>query len=303
MGAPLHEAPTPRRAFDSWEVVRACPACEVIGRGRRLVHFRAQTRCTACGHVYLCPRPTQKAIAYAYNRPEAYAQWLRDDKTRALMWDKRVSRLQRFAARGRLLDVGAGTGAFLDRLSRGGSWQVDGTEISTQATELASRHYGITLRQGQLGSLDLPESHYDVVTLWHVLEHVPDVGSTLRDVSRVLRPGGLAVIAVPNDSLLLRLPLAAARDTCCPSSRTSRSNVRLMLGAPSPGDEIHLHHFSPRTLKRAVGRARLRVQYVGIDDHYPRPSWKTDAKIRVGTALVRIAGVNLSPTIFLVARG
>jgi ubiquinone/menaquinone biosynthesis C-methylase UbiE len=214
------------------------------------------------------------------------------------MWDKRARRLETFAQGGRILDIGAGTGAFLHKLAQGASWQIDGTEISAQAVKLASLHYGITLRHGALDAIDLPAEHYDVITLWHVLEHVPDARATLSEVARLLRPGGLAMIAVPNDSLAVRLPLVIARDAI---RRPLRSNLRLMMGAPVPGDEIHLHHFSQGTLMRTVRRAGMAVRYVGVDDHYPKPTWKTDMKVRVGATLLRMTRTNCFPTILLVA--
>jgi SAM-dependent methyltransferase len=212
------------------------------------------------------------------------------------MWDKRAGRLETFVRGGRILDVGAGTGAFLHTLSQSGRWQIDGTEISAQAAELALRRYDITLRQGALGAVALPASHYDVVTLWHVLEHVPDVHSTLTEVARLLKPGGLAMIAVPNESLGVRLPLVMARDRI-----SGRADLRLMMGAPVPGDEIHLHHFSQRTLLRTIRGAGMTVRWVGVDDHYPRPSWKTDMKVRLGAAILRLTGVNCFPTMLVVA--
>jgi len=221
-----------------------------------------------------------------------------DEKTRSVMWDKRARRLETFAQGGRILDIGAGTGAFLHRLAQGGGWQIDGTEISAQAVELARIHYGITLRHGPLGAIALPANRYDVITLWHVLEHVPDVRATLSEVARLLRPGGLAMIAVPNDSLAVRLPVVIARDAI---RRSPRSNLRLMMGAPVPGDEIHLQHFSQTTLTRTVRRAGMAVRYVGIDDHYPNPTWKTDMKVRIGATLLRMTRTNCFPTILLVA--
>jgi SAM-dependent methyltransferase len=214
------------------------------------------------------------------------------------MWAKRARRLEAFARGGRVLDIGAGDGAFLHTLARTGRWQIDGTEISAQAVELASLQYHVALRQGALDDFQLPAQSYDVVTLWHVLEHVPDVHATLSETARLLTPGGIAVIAVPNESLAVRLPLVLGRGIVRPSRR---SDLRQMVGAPVPGEEIHLHHFSQGTLVRAVASAGLAVRYVGVDDHYPTPTWKTDLKVRVGATVLRLTRINCFPTVFLVA--
>jgi SAM-dependent methyltransferase len=215
------------------------------------------------------------------------------------MWEKRARRVETFARGGRILDVGAGTGAFLHTLVQsGGGWQIDGTEVSARAVELASLHYGIDLRHGALDAIDLPAELYDVITLWHVLEHVPDVRTTLTEVSRLLRPGGLAIVAVPNESLAVRLPVVIARDLV---RHPLGANLRLMMGVPVPGEEIHLHHFSQGTLVQAVRRAGMVVRHLSVDDHYPKPTWKTDLKVRIGAALLRMTGTNFFPTMFLVA--
>jgi SAM-dependent methyltransferase len=293
-------SPTSKSVFYNWEVITSCPACGAPDSGRPLIRFRAQSRCAICRHVYLSPRPTQQAIADAYNRPDAYAQWLVDEKTRAVMWAKRARRLETFARGGRVLDVGAGTGAFLHTLAQSGHWHLDGTEISAQAVELASLHYGITLRHGALADFDLPGQSYDVITLWHVLEHVPNVRTTLKEVARLLAPGGMAVIAVPNESLAVRLPLVMARRMV---RQSRQADLRRMMGAPVPGEEIHLHHFSRGTLMQAAHRAGLAVRYVGVDDHYPKPTWKTDTKVRIGATVLRVTRINCFPTMLLVAEG
>lgn len=277
-----------------------CPACGALHRGQPIACFRAQCRCSACRHVYLSPRPTQEAITEAYGRPEAYAQWLVDEETRAIMWEKRIRKVERFTAGGRILDVGAGTGAFLHGLSKTGRWRIHGTEISGQAVELAASRYGIELRHGELADIDLPSDHYDLITLWHVLEHVPDVRATLATVVSALKPRGIVVIAVPNDSISVRVPLVIARDVV---RRSDQSGLRIMMGSPVLGEEIHLQHFSQRSLVRTARRTGLKIRHLGVDDHYPKPSRKTDLKVRLGVTMQRLTRVNCFPTMLLVAEG
>jgi SAM-dependent methyltransferase len=143
--------------------------------------------------------------------------------------------------------------------------------------------------------------------MWHVLEHVPHVQRTLSEVARLLRPGGVLIAAVPNDSTSVRLPLVMVRDAVRWTAmirrpgRSYASGVDLMFGDPVPGHEIHLQHFSARTLKRSVARAGLNVGHMGIDDHYPQPDRRTAAKVALGRALLRATRINVSPTLFIVA--
>ncbi|MBF6608733.1 MAG: class I SAM-dependent methyltransferase [Flavobacterium sp.] len=94
---------------------------------------------------------------------------------------------------GRLLDVGCGTGDFLLAAKLKG-WDVIGIEPNERARSLATEK-GLDFKP-DLQSL--PDNSIDVVTMWHVLEHVPDYNHQMAELKRVLRPGGSIFIAVPN---------------------------------------------------------------------------------------------------------
>lgn len=97
---------------------------------------------------------------------------------------------------GSLLDIGAGTGAFLNTMHTAG-WKVRGIEPDSTARTKAGELYGLLLDSpDMLGRL--PSASFDVVTLWHVLEHVHDLHEYIEQIRRVLKPGGTIVIAVPN---------------------------------------------------------------------------------------------------------
>lgn len=97
---------------------------------------------------------------------------------------------------GSLLDIGAGTGFFLHYMQKKG-WQVTGTEVNEAARALASAERGLSLLPaGDLFSL--PPRSFDVITLWHVMEHLHDPGKFWHEFTRLLRPGGTLIIALPN---------------------------------------------------------------------------------------------------------
>ena len=97
---------------------------------------------------------------------------------------------------GRLLDVGSGDGVFLRDLE-GLGWNAIGLEVSDQAATNAA-NLGIAVRVGQLTDQLFDPQVFDVVRLWSVLEHVSDPLSSIREVFRVLQPGGWTIIQVPN---------------------------------------------------------------------------------------------------------
>ena len=97
---------------------------------------------------------------------------------------------------GRLLDVGCGSGAYGASLIRLG-WQVDGIEPDARAAELARRQ-GLTVQQTSAEEAILPESAYDVITLWHSLEHLHNPVAVLRNLRPALKQDGLLLVEVPN---------------------------------------------------------------------------------------------------------
>jgi SAM-dependent methyltransferase len=114
------------------------------------------------------------------------------------LYTRRVRWVERAApARGRVLDVGCGRGLLLRAFQRHG-WEVRGTEFSDGAARYPREMLGLTVDVGSLEDLALPAAHFDAVTLWHVLEHVPDPRVTLAEAHRLLKPGGALLVGVPN---------------------------------------------------------------------------------------------------------
>lgn len=94
---------------------------------------------------------------------------------------------------GSLLDVGAGTGDFL-KVAKEKGWDVHGMEPNLNAKNLALQK-GICLK----ASLnDFEGKQFDVVTLWHVLEHIPNLEKTITQLTNLVKPNGILLIAVPN---------------------------------------------------------------------------------------------------------
>ena len=95
--------------------------------------------------------------------------------------------------KGRLLDIGAGTGDFLVMAAKN-DWQTTGFEPSEKARGIAKTK-GVRFIE-QLS--DIEDHAIDVVTMWHVLEHVPDIEAHITELKRIIKPDGVIIIAVPN---------------------------------------------------------------------------------------------------------
>ncbi len=105
---------------------------------------------------------------------------------------------------GRLLDIGCAMGAFLS-IARDNGWQCHGVERSAYAASVArQRHSGIEIFAGRLRDKGYPSGFFDVITMWDVIEHLPDPLEELKEVRRILKPGGLLLVNTPNEKALLR---------------------------------------------------------------------------------------------------
>ncbi|NHN25570.1 class I SAM-dependent methyltransferase [Flavobacterium jejuense] len=106
---------------------------------------------------------------------------------------KKVSLLSKYNKKGTVLDIGAGTGDFLVAAKKQG-WLITGIEPNSKAKEIA-----ISKKVTFSDSLEKLEDHsFDVITMWHVLEHVPNLEYQIIQLKRLLKPNGTIIIAVPN---------------------------------------------------------------------------------------------------------
>ncbi|TBX71191.1 class I SAM-dependent methyltransferase [Flavobacterium silvisoli] len=95
--------------------------------------------------------------------------------------------------KGRILDIGAGTGDFLV-VAKNDGWQITGIEPSTKAKTIALNK-GVSFAEN-LAVLE--DQSFDVITMWHVLEHVPNLEEYISELKRLIKPNGTIIIAVPN---------------------------------------------------------------------------------------------------------
>ena len=183
--------------------------CNLCGeRQTRELHGIARlARCVRCGLIYVNPRPNGEAIAGQYGTeyfhcPQPVHGGYEDyesDREEILATFRRRLRLIRPllpAARPRLLDVGCATGMFLE-VAREEGWSARGLDISDYALGRA-RSKGFAVERGTLPGATLPEGAFDLLTLWDVIEHVPDPSATLAACHRLLAPGGLLVMSTPD---------------------------------------------------------------------------------------------------------
>jgi SAM-dependent methyltransferase len=223
-----------------------CPSC-----GSELVdfvmdvtdHFLSKEQfklyhCSSCDLVFTWPRPEEARIG-DYYKSEDYVSHSSTKKglvNRAYNFVrsytlKRKLKLVKALTDGRdLLDIGAGTGHFLKVMSDNG-FNALGLEPDEDARNVASRESGIVLRRIQ-ELHELGDSSFDVVTMWHVLEHVYNLRKDLQQITALIRKDGVLIIAVPNHT---------SKDAGKYGSNWAAYDV-----------PRHLYHFSPASIKKLV---------------------------------------------------
>lgn len=217
----------------------ASPFCP--GNGRGLL------RCDRCGLVRVQELPSTATLATLYDASYfrnarsgelGYSDYAADESNIRRTARRRLAHLERLTVSGRLLDVGCALGFFVDEAAQRG-WQAEGLEFSTYAVAEAQRR-GLRVQAGTLENVDLPAARFDVLTLYDVIEHVPDPRAVLQAAARLLHPGGLLELTTPDvDSLPARL--------------AGRRWIGYKLS------EEHLYYFAQPTLRRLLAETGFEV--------------------------------------------
>lgn len=201
-------------------------------------------RCSSCGLARTLPRPAADRLpayypAAYYGTPSGRRFPALAERLQQQLYAMRARGVERLAGGvGRVLDIGCGRGFLLDAFRRRG-WDVHGTELDERSSAYAREVLAIPVQVGPPGSGRWPDGHFDAVALWHVLEHMAEPETALAEVARLLRPGGVLMVGVPN--------FASAE------ARLARGGW-FHLDVPR-----HLNHLTPRWLEAALGAAGLDV--------------------------------------------
>ena len=249
-------------ATDAGAARPACPLCG--GGGERAVVYRLRpfdvVRCPACGGLQRDPLPDQQEME-SYYRDAAYLGGTYFSEAaagpeaalhrEALDWLAARRRARGLATTGRLLDVGAGSGAFLAAARRQG-WDAQGLEISPELADRAQAHSGAVVRTGDFASMALADGAFDCVAMWDVLEHCLDPGVFLDRACSLLAPGGVLVILTIDAASLFNAVAHAA---------WKASGGRVVRPLELLYDKRHNHYFTRATLRGLLQRHGLRVAH------------------------------------------
>lgn len=219
------------------------PFCPANGRGL--------VKCKNCGLVYVGQQPEAEELyalygeTYFHNDESGevgYTNYIKDEANIRRTVNRRFEHIEKFVKPGRLLDVGCAMGFFIDEASKRG-WQVEGMDVSHFAVQYVKERFGHEAYQGSLKTLDLEEGAYDLVTMFDVIEHVPDPKGYMVEVGKLLKSGGIFELATPDvDSI--------------PAKLTGKRWIGYKLS------EEHVYYFSVNTLRQMLDFAGFDVVHV-----------------------------------------
>lgn len=221
--------------------------------------FEQVVRCETCDLVYLNPRLKSDLIIDSYADGDDQS-FIDQDPMRVRTFTKALKDLARkhqipLNKKTQVLDIGCAGGAFL-QAARSLGLSTVGIEPNRWLSQYAKTTHKLDVRPGVLADHHFPDSSFDLITLWDVIEHVPNPNAELTEIYRILKPGGILVINYPDyDSLPARL-----------------------LGRKWPfWLSVHLTYYTPATIRKQLEKASFEILSLA-------PHWQT---LEMGYALKR----------------
>lgn len=210
-------------------------------------------KCRKCGLVYLNPRPSSQELAKLYDKDYFAGNSINRSITRQELIDKLKSprivegmlQVKKVNQKGKLLDIGCGLGFFLKCAEKEG-YECFGLEISEYSSDYARKKLGLNVKTGTLESVEYGKEEFDVITLWHSLEHHPNPKYSLEKIHYMLKKNGFLFIELPNFN--------------CLASKWRRKRWE---GLRIP---THFYHFTAKTIGKLLWKAGFEVVKV---NYYP----------------------------------
>lgn len=153
-------------------------------------------KCKNCGLIYVNPRIQPEKIIEGYSEGSD-EKFISQAEGREKTFTRSLKIIEKYVPKGKLLDIGTAGGSFLAAAKKRG-WQVFGIEPNKWLCDWGKKNYGIEIKQGTLEKNNFEPGTFDLVTLWDVLEHVPDPTDTLTRVNKLLKTNGTLVVNYPD---------------------------------------------------------------------------------------------------------
>jgi SAM-dependent methyltransferase len=257
---------------------------------------RIYVACSRCRLVFRNPSPPDEQVHEFYRNGDLPSSGAGIEAYRQKLYQGLLSKLEKLGTEHRrLLDIGSGYGGFL-AIARDRGWEVSGVELSRAACDYVTERYGLPVYQGDLMEADLPSRYFDVVTMWNILDHLPNPFEQLVEVRRVLKPGGVLFVRIPNFLFQrINFSLGCLIDKLLPLGNAAVAH-RISI--------FHLYCFTSTTLRRMLrkagfSRTRILNSRPSVGDPYSGFAPRSETIIHIGKSLLYL----VSQGVFLASGG
>lgn len=232
---------------------KSCPVCnskKIFKKGEVKDFFLSKEifslyECKNCKVLFTNPRPENKELGKYYDSEKYLSHNTKKSgifgKTYVILRQFNIKRkfqiVQNLISNGKILDIGCGTGELLNFFQQR-NWSCEGIEPNIMAREFAKKKYHLNVND-ESNIKKIQNENYDIISMWHVLEHVPDINKRIEEVQRLLKKNGYLIIALPN-----------------PTSWDARFYKTHWAGYDVPR---HLYHFTPEAFQVFANKHNFRI--------------------------------------------
>lgn len=230
------------------ENLNTCPVCGATSLNNFLEvkdHFLSKesfslSQCSNCSFVFTNPRPDTNNLEKYYQSEDYFSHSKKKKGLITILYDlvknyslnRKFKLISSIKSTGKVLDIGCATGEFLNYFKNKG-WTCFGIEPAENPRNYAINNYQLdVVTENALDSFE--KESFDLITMWHVLEHVPNLNERIQQIDRLLKPDGLLIIALPNYL-----------------SWDAEHYKSFWAGYDVPR---HLYHFSPQTISTLLSK-------------------------------------------------
>lgn len=201
--------------------------------------------CQTCKIRFTTPQPEEKELPKYYQSNEYFSHQTEKKNPVSFLYAqlrqknirKKYNLINQYVKRGKILDIGCGTGELLNFFKKQ-QWDTKGIEPSEKARTFGRKNYHLQIETET--KLDQwPEKEFDIISMWHVLEHVPDINKRIDQTKRLLKDNGKIIIALPN-----------------PNSWDSKHYHKYWAALDVPR---HLYHFTKESLSNLLKNKELKI--------------------------------------------
>jgi 2-polyprenyl-3-methyl-5-hydroxy-6-metoxy-1,4-benzoquinol methylase len=203
------------------------------------------TQCDDCGFIFTNPRPKPDKIQGYYQSNEYFSHSKEKRNITSFLYNlvksyslkSKYRIIAKYSKKGKILDIGCATGEFLDYFNKNG-WKTKGIEPAPEPRKFAKEKYGLDVSDENVLS-EMKQETFDVITLWHVLEHVSNLNKRVDQIQSLIKANGIVVIALPNYQ-----------------SWDAKFYDKYWAAYDVPR---HLYHFSRKTIEILLSNHRLKI--------------------------------------------